>query len=523
LFRRVAVFMGRFDLDAAQAVAGDTVVERYQVLDQLSLLVDKSLVVAENTGGPTRYRLLETMRQYALEKLSESGESDTVRARHRDHYTATAIRLDAPPHDDLQRHVEWAESEIDNLRAAFAWSRENNDTAAALEMATSLQPLWLMRGRVLEGGAWLEAAVSGLVGGVPGVSPALRARALADTAMLNSWLEITDALEQAEEALALARNVGDPVLLTRVLAARCSVLAHDYEVSRPYFTEAIALARELGDSWRLCQIFGRQTYSVFVAGDLIATELVASEGMELANAVGDEFGAGQCAWALIGVHSHRGEVVTALEMLEDYIARAKSAHDLLSEVIGLFMQAFTLAWHGDAAGAREAGNAAAEAGSGLSGVFERATYSAIAIACLADGDAEAAWDAALTAEQGGINPALDGLNMVWMAQAALGFGELAVAERWAYAASSGGKASWRAIDLSVRARVNVAKGNKAQGANDANDALAAAAASAHRRHPSSTSSGWWAKGCPTETSPPGCSSHHARCNHTFAMSTTSLA
>ena len=79
LFRRLAVFLAGFDLDAAHAVAGSADVERYQVLDQLTLLVDKSLVVAENTSGRTRYRLLETVRQYVLEKLAESGEADAVR------------------------------------------------------------------------------------------------------------------------------------------------------------------------------------------------------------------------------------------------------------------------------------------------------------------------------------------------------------------------------------------------------------------------------------------------------------
>jgi predicted ATPase/class 3 adenylate cyclase len=79
LFRQLAVFLGGFDLDAAQAVAGGGDVERYQVLDLLALLVDKSLVVAENTGGRMRYRLLEMVRQYALEKLGESGEADPVR------------------------------------------------------------------------------------------------------------------------------------------------------------------------------------------------------------------------------------------------------------------------------------------------------------------------------------------------------------------------------------------------------------------------------------------------------------
>ena len=92
LFRGLAAFLGGFDLEAAQAIAGGGEVERYQVLDQLTLLVDKSLVVAENTSGRTRYRLLETVRQYAQEKLGESGEADAVRTRHRDHYTAIAAR-----------------------------------------------------------------------------------------------------------------------------------------------------------------------------------------------------------------------------------------------------------------------------------------------------------------------------------------------------------------------------------------------------------------------------------------------
>jgi predicted ATPase len=124
LFRRLAPFMGGFDLAAARAVAGGTEVERYQVLDQLTLLVDKSLVVADDTGGRMRYRLLETVRQYALEKLGESGEADAVRARHRDHYTATAAQLDAPAATGHQQRVEQAETEIDNLRAALPGVRK---------------------------------------------------------------------------------------------------------------------------------------------------------------------------------------------------------------------------------------------------------------------------------------------------------------------------------------------------------------------------------------------------------------
>ena len=79
---------GRIRPAAAQAVAGDGDLHPHQILDLLTLLIDKSLVIAENFGGRTRYRLMETVRQYALEKLGESGEADRVRDRHRDHYTA---------------------------------------------------------------------------------------------------------------------------------------------------------------------------------------------------------------------------------------------------------------------------------------------------------------------------------------------------------------------------------------------------------------------------------------------------
>src|SRR6202008_2483383 len=114
LFRRLAAFLGGFDLDAAQAVAGGGDVQRFQVLDQLTLLVDKSLVVADDTGGRMRYRLLETVRQYAPEKLGESGEADTVRARHVDHYTAMAALLDATAATGHQQRVEQTETKIDS-------------------------------------------------------------------------------------------------------------------------------------------------------------------------------------------------------------------------------------------------------------------------------------------------------------------------------------------------------------------------------------------------------------------------
>ena len=135
--------MGGFDLDAARAVAGSGEVERYQVLDQLTLLVDKSLVLTEENTGSTRYRLLETVRQYALEKLGESGEADAVRTRHRDHYTSAVALLDTPGTSGQQERLEQTEIDVDNLRAAFTWSRERSDAESALKLASSLQRLYV--------------------------------------------------------------------------------------------------------------------------------------------------------------------------------------------------------------------------------------------------------------------------------------------------------------------------------------------------------------------------------------------
>jgi predicted ATPase len=240
LFRRLAVFLGGFDLEAAQAVAGGGDVERYQVLDQLTLLVDKSLVVADDSRGRTRYRLLETVRQYALEKLGESGEADAVPSRHRDYYTSMAARLDAPAGHDYEQRVEQTETEIGNLRAAFGWSRENADTEQALQLASSLQPLWLARGRIQEGLTWFDAALADLNAQHLEVAAAVLARALADKAVLDGWVGVFN-ITDAEQALALARELDDPALLARALLACGSAVVFKAEVARRHFAEAIGL------------------------------------------------------------------------------------------------------------------------------------------------------------------------------------------------------------------------------------------------------------------------------------------
>ena len=477
LFRRLAVFLGGFDLDAAQAVGGSGTIERYQVLDQLTLLVDKSLVVAENTEGRMRYRLLETVRQYALEKLGESGEADAVRGRHRDYYTALAALLDAPADRDYEQLIEQAETEIDNLRAAFGWSRENSDVELALALASSLQPLWQARGRLREGLVWFDAALADLDAQHPGVAPAVRARALADRAGLAILVGAADSLEQAQQALAIAREVDDPALLARALTA-CGLIAAvltRFELARPYFAEAVGLARALDDRWRLSQILAYQATAAINAGDPIATRAPAQEGRDLAEAIGDRFVSRQCRWCLGLAQVFQADLAGAAAQFGELVAEAQVAHDGIIEVNSLAYQCTVLAFQGDAAAARAAADAAIDAAAELGAIAAVTGYAALAGAALAAGDVATARDATEAWAYLSALPQTAAVQRFLSALTALAGGDLVAARRWADEAVTTATGYFLSAALLARAHVAIAQEEREQGERDAHDALACAA------------------------------------------------
>jgi predicted ATPase/class 3 adenylate cyclase/DNA-binding CsgD family transcriptional regulator len=477
LFRRLSVFMGGFDFDAAQAVCGDGEVARYQVLDELILLVDKSLVVVENTGERTRYRLLETLRQYALEKLSQSGEADAVRARQRDHYTAMAALLDTPASDDFGRRIEQAENEIDNMRTAFGWSRENSEIELALGLASSLQPLWLAWGRPQEGLAWFDAVVDDHDGEHGEVAPAVWARALADKAMLDALRTVHDRMGQAERALAIARELDDPALVVRALIACGSIACYTPDVAGRYLGEAIDLARELGDRWRLMQALAWLAFAAITAGDPVAARAAAEEGRGLAEAVGDGFTSRQCRRCLGLALAMQGNLVEAVDQFRELSAEADAVNDFLFRMIGLINLSQTLAYHGDTSAAQAAARAAIPAADVLRDPFlEGFAYSALALATLAEGDVAAAAEASEVAWQRlSVQRELAAVNVNPMAEVALARGDLVAARRWSDDAVSIAAGWHLSVALTTRARVAVAQGEPEQAERDAHDALACAA------------------------------------------------
>jgi DNA-binding CsgD family transcriptional regulator len=479
LFRGLAAFLGGFDFDAAQTVASGGEVERFQVLDLLTLLVDKSLVVADDTGGRTRYRLLETVRQYALEKLGESGEADAVRARHRDHYTAMAAVLDAPAGRDYEQRLEQANIEIDNLRAAFGWSRENSDIEMALTLASSLQPLWLARGRIREGRTWFEATLANLDAQQLEVAAAVRARALADKAVLDTYLGAADGLDQAEQAVAIARDVDEPALLARTLTAYgfTASLSYHAEVARGCFAEAMGLARAVDDQWRLSQILAEQARAANIAGDLLGIRAAAEEGRDLADAIGDGFNSRLCRFYLATVQQFTGDLAGAAAQFGEVAAEAEAAHDEILRVTSLGGQSLTLGRQGEAAAARAAAEAILEGGAGLGGRWAAYGHVASGFAALAAGDFAAAHKAREAALQCPIivTGGAAALQRIWNAEAALTDRDLAAARRWADEAASTTIGSWLMSALSTHARVAIAQGEPEQAERDAHDALEHAA------------------------------------------------
>jgi len=160
LFRRLSAFARGWTLEAAEAVGAADVIEEEDIMDVLSNLVDKSLVLSEAEAPDiVRYRMLESVRQYAREQLEESEEAEAIRRRHASYYLTLA--KEAEPGLTGAQQQAWAdrlEAEHDNLRAALSWSLEN-EPQRALQLAEMLARFWEIRSHFLEGSRWLEASL----------------------------------------------------------------------------------------------------------------------------------------------------------------------------------------------------------------------------------------------------------------------------------------------------------------------------------------------------------------------------
>ena len=400
VFDRLAVFGSTFDLEAAEQVAadggvdtGDLVVDRVDasdlvvdrvdasdlvvdrvdasdIVEVLGGLVNKSLVVAERPapGGRTRYRLLETMRLYARERLAESGEAAAVRARHLDRaldlaQDAAAV-LDGP---DQAEVLDRLEAEHDDLRVALAWGTSGGDPEPALRLATALGRFWEIRGHLSEGRGWLEAALTAGGGGEwPGLravalnwaavlaqhqgdyaaarglyehSLALRRRlddrpglaaalvGLGNLAALQGQLGV--ARDQFEEALDIGRQISEPQVVAAALT-NLGWVAHargDLRQARALYEEALTVRRSLGDGHGTALVLANLGDLALQQGDLDPAHALHTEGLELRRRLGDRSGVADSLAALGRVALARGDRATARTLHTEGLAERRRVGD----------------------------------------------------------------------------------------------------------------------------------------------------------------------------------------------------
>jgi predicted ATPase/transcriptional regulator with XRE-family HTH domain len=205
LLRRLSVFAGGWSLDMAEVVCTGPGIEPTDVLDVLTQLVDKSLALADATNAVARYRLLEPIHQYALERLESCGEATTYRARHAAAFLELA-RTEAETAGPGEMHsLDRLEAEHDNLRVALRWAVVNHDSEAALRSSTALFRFWERRGHFQEGCTWLEQALDLAVDAPDGDrAPALNALAN----LCWRGVDAERALPVAEQALRVSRAAG---------------------------------------------------------------------------------------------------------------------------------------------------------------------------------------------------------------------------------------------------------------------------------------------------------------------------
>lgn len=324
LFRRLSVFAGGWTLGAAEAVGAGGDIGEGDVLDVLSRLVDKSLVLAEGGAGvsratPPRYTMLEPVRQYGEERLAASAEAEAVRRRHASWFFGLAQEVE-PWLRGARREVwlERLEGEYGNLRAALAWALERGEVDLGLWFGGALGEFWYMGGNLGEGRRWLEAALANSADAPPtparieallragwiaweqgdyAGSAALSGEGLAlaqesgdeagAVAALSSlgWvallqIDLGRASALAEEALALGRALGDTGGVARALLVLglAAVVRQDPEQATALHEESLALSRRAGDSLATALSLGMGALAALGRGDHRLAEALCEEG-----------------------------------------------------------------------------------------------------------------------------------------------------------------------------------------------------------------------------------------------------
>ena len=330
LFRRLSVFAGGWTLEAAEFVCAGLGVDEVDLIDQLSSLADKSLLAHEEmSGGEPRFRMLQVIREYAREQLVESGEAVELLRRHAGYFCLLAE--EAEPYLTSASRGAWLERlemELDNIRAALAWSRSREgDLGIGARLASALVWFWFMRGHLSEGRVWLEGALTCL----PESACTLpRAKTLYGAGGL-AWAQgdYPTARRLLHESLAICRELGDKHWTAHALSSLGLVALSqaDLDAARAVCQESVALFQEVGDDWGEAFALRSLGDAALLAGDAGAARDLYQRSLALWRTVGDPWGTAMPLNDLGRLGSMSGDYASARASYEESVQLLRRVGD----------------------------------------------------------------------------------------------------------------------------------------------------------------------------------------------------
>jgi predicted ATPase/class 3 adenylate cyclase len=294
LLRRLAIFAGGWTLEAASQVCQGDGIDEFDVMDLVSSLVDKSLVVAETSGETARYRLLDSTRDYALERLLQSGERDDLSRRHGMFFEAVAKKLDeAYGTGSYERWLAVVQLELDNFRSAIEWGLSGHgDVALGGSIVGALGEFWYDAGLIGEGRHWVEAGLRALTASADPGDATLRRVAAGLNLAMAAVTSGERSFETGQRALELYEALGDRqgVVRARFYLAFGLFQMGRMPDSRVQIDRAEAEARELGIKGWLARILNLGAIPYWTSGEYEKARAVYDEALAIFTRLGDERG-----------------------------------------------------------------------------------------------------------------------------------------------------------------------------------------------------------------------------------------
>ena len=307
LFRRLSVFAGGFTMEAAENIGAGNGVGKRDILDLLTRLVDKSLVVFDERNGQARYRLPESVRQYGRERLQESGEANDVQRRHRDWHLDLAERAESQSRGhDQDAWLDRLETEHDNMRAALAWSKSAEEGVEAwLRLAGALSWFWYANGHWSEGRRWLEDALSH--GEAP--EPSILFEVVREAwTLAYAQADFERMRELREKFMALSERLDnkESSIIARVCMGLQAVELGEPERAIMLLEESVTLARAFGDKWVLALALGQLSYGLNILGNHEDALRLIEESVHLLEDFGDKWRLSVALrnWGTVLLHQH---------------------------------------------------------------------------------------------------------------------------------------------------------------------------------------------------------------------------